>query len=89
MLKPLIDVMATVPSVVLGFFGLVVLGPLLKHVFCLPTGMTALTGALLLSLMAIPTVVAIAEEAIRSVPESLKARIVGRRRQLRCRRRGV
>jgi len=71
-LRPLIDLLATVPSVVLGFFGLVVLGPLLKDALGLPTGMTALTGALLLSLMAIPTVVAVSEEAVRRVPASLK-----------------
>lgn len=71
-LRPLIDLLAAVPSVVLGFFGLVVLGPLLKNVLGLPTGMTALTGALLLALMAIPTVVVISEEAIRSVPNQLK-----------------
>lgn len=71
-LRPLIDLLATVPSVILGFFGLVVLAPLLKNVLGLPTGMTALTGALLLALMAIPTVVTVAEESIRRVPMSLK-----------------
>jgi phosphate transport system permease protein len=70
-LKPLMEVLAAVPSVVLGFFGLVVLSPWITRLFGLPTGLTALTGSLLLALMAIPTVVAIAEEAIRSVPRSL------------------
>jgi phosphate transport system permease protein len=72
LLKPLMDVLAAVPSVVLGFFGLVVLGPLLKHLLGLTTGMSALTASLLLSLMAIPTVVAISEDAIRGVPKSLR-----------------
>ncbi len=72
LLKPLIDVLAAVPTVVLGFFGLVVLGPLMKDYLGLPTGLSALTASLLLSLMAIPTVVAISEEAIGAVPTSLK-----------------
>lgn len=71
LLKPLIETLAAIPSVVLGFFGLVVLGPWIKQLFGLPTGLTALTASLLLALMAIPTVVALAEEAIRSVPRSL------------------
>ena len=73
MLKPFIEILAGIPSVVIGFFGLVVLAPLIKTIFGLPTGFTALTGAALLALMAIPTVISISEDAIRSVPESYKA----------------
>jgi phosphate transport system permease protein len=72
-LKPFIEILAGIPSVVIGFFGLVVLAPLVKGAFGLPTGFTALTGAALLALMAIPTVISISEDAIRSVPESYKA----------------
>lgn len=72
-LKPFIEMLAGIPSVVIGFFGLVVLAPLIKSVFQLPTGLTALTGAVLLALMAIPTVISVSEDAIRSVPESFKA----------------
>jgi len=72
-LKPFIEILAGIPSVVIGFFGLVVLAPLVKAAFGLPTGFTALTGAVLLTLMAIPTVISISEDAIRSVPESYKA----------------
>lgn len=71
-LKPFIELLAGIPSVVLGFFGLVVLAPLVKEVFALHTGLTALTGALLLALMAIPTIMSISEDAIRSVPTSYK-----------------
>lgn len=71
-LKPFIELLAGIPSVVLGFFGLVVLAPLVKEVFALHTGLTALTGALLLALMAIPTIMSISEDAIRSVPISYK-----------------
>jgi len=58
--------------VVLGFFGLIVVAPLVKDIFGLSTGLTALTGALLLSLMAIPTVISISEDALASVPYALK-----------------
>jgi phosphate transport system permease protein len=72
-LKPFIELLAGIPSVVIGFFGLVVLAPLVKQLFGLSTGLTALTGAMLLALMAIPTVVSISEDALRSVPASYKA----------------
>jgi phosphate transport system permease protein len=71
-LKPFIELLAAIPSVVLGFFGLVVLAPLVKAVFHLGTGLTALTGAILLALMAVPTIVSISEDAIRSVPRSYR-----------------
>ena len=71
-LKTFIEILAGIPSVVIGFFGLVVLSPILKGMFNLNTGLTALTGAVLLALMAIPTVISISEDAIRSVPKSYK-----------------
>lgn len=71
-LKPFIELVAAIPSVVLGFFGLVVLAPAVKTVFHLDSGLTALTGALLLALMAIPTIMTISEDAIRNVPASYK-----------------
>lgn len=71
-LKPFIEFLAAIPSVVLGFFGLVVLAPAVKAVFGLSTGLNALSGALLLALMAIPTIVSISEDAIRSVPQSYR-----------------
>jgi len=71
-LKPFIELLAGIPSVVIGFFGLVVLAPIVKSVFGLSSGLTALTGALLLALMAIPTIMSISEDAIRSVPVSYR-----------------
>ncbi|MEA3286864.1 MAG: phosphate ABC transporter permease subunit PstC [Candidatus Marinimicrobia bacterium] len=71
-LKPFIEILAGIPSVVIGFFGLVVLSPLIKDLFDLPTGLTAITGAVLLALMAIPTVITVSEDAIQSVPRSYR-----------------
>jgi phosphate transport system permease protein len=71
-LKPFIELVAAIPSVVLGFFGLIVLAPAVKAVFHLNSGLTAMTGALLLALMAIPTIVTISEDAIRNVPAAYK-----------------
>jgi len=70
--KPFIELLAGIPSVVIGFFGLVVLSPVVKNVLHLSTGQCAFTGALLLALMAIPTIITISEDAIRSVPISYK-----------------
>lgn len=71
-LKPFIEVLAAIPSVVLGFFGLIVMAPVVKSVFHLQSGLVALTGALVLALMALPTVISVSEDAIRSVPDSFK-----------------
>ena len=71
-LKPFIEILAGIPSVVIGFFGLIILGPFIKNVFNLNTGLTALTGAVLLALMAIPTVISISEDALQSVPKAYK-----------------
>lgn len=72
LLKPFIEVLAGIPSVVLGFFGLVAIGPAVKTLFGLPSGLTALTGAVLLAFMAMPTILSIAEDALRAVPQSYK-----------------
>jgi phosphate transport system permease protein len=71
-LKPFIELLASIPSVVLGFFGLVVLAPLVKSVFGLNSGLNAVTAALLLALMALPTIITISEDALASVPRSFK-----------------
>lgn len=71
-LKPFIEILAGIPSVVLGFFGLVVIAPLVKEFFGLNTGLTALTGSILLAFMAIPTIMSISEDAIKSVPSAYK-----------------
>ena len=71
--KPFIELLAGIPSVVVGFFGLVVVAPFVKNLFGLTSGLNALTGSLLLALMAIPTIVSISEDAIRSVPQAYKS----------------
>jgi len=71
-LKPSIELLAGIPSVVLGFFGLVVVVPFVKDFFALKTGLTAFTGASLLAFMAIPTITSISEDALRNVPKSYR-----------------
>ena len=72
-LKPAVEILAAIPSVVIGFIGLVVLAPYLKRLLDLPTGLTTLTGALMLAFMALPTIVSIAEDAITAVPAEYRA----------------
>ncbi len=71
-LKAGIELLAAIPSVVLGFIGMVTLVPLVKNVFHLPTGLTALSGSIMLAFMAMPTIVSIAEDALYSVPKNYK-----------------
>lgn len=71
-LKPVIELLASIPSVVYGFFGLVVVTPFLQKAFNLPTGMTALNASLILGFMATPTVCSIAEDALSYVPRSFR-----------------
>jgi len=71
-MKPFIEILAGIPSVVFGFFGLVVLVPIVQHSFNLPTGQTALTGSIMLGIMALPTIITISEDAISSVPSTIK-----------------
>lgn len=71
-LKPVIELLAGIPSVVYGFFGLVVIVPLIQELFGLPVGETALAGAIILAIMALPTIITVAEDAIRTVPRATK-----------------
>jgi phosphate transport system permease protein len=71
-LKPLVELLAGIPSVVYGFFGLVVIVPLIQEVFHLNVGETALAGSIVLGIMALPTIITISEDAIRTTPKSLK-----------------
>jgi len=68
-IKPALELLAAVPSVVVGFIGIVFVGPLIAKVFGLGNGLNALNGALLLAVMALPTIISISEDAIRAVPK--------------------
>ena len=72
LLKPLVEVLAGLPSVVLGFLGVVALAPLVRTSLGVPTGLTTLTGSILLALMALPTIVSVAEDALDAVPKSFR-----------------
>jgi phosphate transport system permease protein len=71
-LKPLVELLGGLPSVVLGFLGILILSPFLRVFLNLPTGLTALAGALLLGGIAVPTTVSIAEDALDAVPRSYR-----------------
>jgi phosphate transport system permease protein len=71
-LKPFIEILAGVPSVVLGFIGILVLAPFIRKLLGIPTGLSALTGALILGAIAIPTIVSVAEDALDAVPRSYR-----------------
>ncbi|MCD6136719.1 phosphate ABC transporter permease subunit PstC [Candidatus Bipolaricaulota bacterium] len=70
--KSIIEILAGIPSVVYGFFGLALLAPFLQTTFSLSTGRTALTAAIILSIMALPTIASLAEDALTAVPSSYR-----------------
>lgn len=71
-LKTGIELLAAIPSVVLGFIGMTMFAPLIQRTFHLPTGLTALTGSITLALMAMPTIVSITEDALAAVPRGYR-----------------
>ena len=71
-LKSVIELLAGLPSVVLGFFGMVLLAPWMQETFDLPTGLNIVNASLMLALMAIPTISSISEDALYAVPRDFK-----------------
>lgn len=71
-IKPVIELIASIPSVIIGFFGMVVIAPMLQKYLNVDTGLNMFNAALMLAFMAIPTIASISEDAISSVPVSLK-----------------
>ncbi|KAF0133052.1 MAG: phosphate transport system permease protein [Candidatus Saganbacteria bacterium] len=71
-LKSGIELLAAIPSIVLGFIGIIFLAPAIRNIFNLSSGLTALAGSIMLAFMALPTIVSIIEDAIVSVPRSYK-----------------
>jgi phosphate transport system permease protein len=69
-LKPIIEMLAAIPSVAIGFLGIVLVGPGLANIFGIQNGLNALNGSILLAVMALPTIVTISEDAINAVPKS-------------------
>jgi phosphate transport system permease protein len=70
-LKPFIEVLAGIPSIVLGFFGWVALAPVIQNLGA-PTGLTAFTGSLILAYMSLPTIISITEDALYAVPKEYR-----------------
>jgi phosphate transport system permease protein len=70
--KPVVELLAALPSVVIGFFGMVIVAPFLQDVFNIPTGLNLFNAALMLAFMSVPTICSIGEDAIFSVPKELK-----------------
>ncbi|AOY58062.1 MULTISPECIES: phosphate ABC transporter permease subunit PstC [Desulfococcus] len=70
--KPMVELLAALPSVVIGFFGMVIIAPFLQNVFDIATGLNLFNAALMLAFMSIPTICSLSEDAIYSVPTGLK-----------------
>ena len=70
--KPMVELLAALPSVVIGFFGMVLVAPFLQRIFDIPTGLNLFNAAIMLAFMSIPTICSISEDAIHSVPAALK-----------------
>lgn len=71
-IKPIVELLAALPSVVIGFFGMVIVAPFLQDVLGIPTGLNLFNASLMLAFMSIPTICSISEDAIFSVPAELK-----------------
>jgi len=71
-IKPIIEILASIPSVVIGFIGMTFLAGFIKDTFHLNTGLTALTGSIMLAFMSLPTIISISEDAISAVPNSYR-----------------
>jgi phosphate transport system permease protein len=76
-LKPAVEMLAAVPSVAIGFLGIVVVGPGIAHIAQMSNGLNALNGAILLSVMSLPTIITVAEDAINGVPATYKEASLG------------
>ncbi|MBN1905782.1 MAG: phosphate ABC transporter permease subunit PstC [Deltaproteobacteria bacterium] len=70
--KPIVELLAALPSVVIGFFGMVVVAPFLQEIFDIPVGLNLFNASLMLAFMSVPTICSISEDAIFSVPKELR-----------------
>jgi phosphate transport system permease protein len=70
--KPIVEILAGFPSVVMGFLGLMLLSPLVQSVFSLNTGLCGLTAGIMLALMSLPIIISVSEDALRAVPDEFR-----------------
>jgi len=70
--KPIIELLAGIPSVVMGFIGLMLLSPLVQSLFNLNTGLSGLSAGIMLALMSLPIIISVSEDALRAVPADFK-----------------
>lgn len=70
--KPVLELLAALPSVVIGFFGMVIVAPYLQNTFNIATGQNLLNASLMLAFMSVPTIASISEDALYAVPRSIK-----------------
>ena len=70
--KPIIELLAGIPSVVMGFIGLMLLSPLVQSAFNLNTGLCGLSAGIMLALMSLPIIVSVSEDALRAVPDQFR-----------------
>lgn len=71
-IKPIVEILAGIPSVAIGFIGIVLVGPALADLFNLSNGFNALNGSILLAFMSLPTIISVSEDAFQSVPLSFR-----------------
>ena len=71
-LKPTVEILAGIPSVVVGFLGIILVNPLIAKLFGISNGLNALNGSILLAIMSLPTIISLSEDALRAVPNSYK-----------------
>ena len=69
-LKPVVEILAGIPSVVIGFLGIVLVGPVLAKIFHTGNGLNAVNGSVLLAIMALPTIISISEDSLNAVPKA-------------------
>ncbi len=75
--KPIVEILAGIPSVVIGFLGIVLFGPIIAKIFGTSNGLNAVNGSLLLAIMALPTIISISEDSLNAVPKTYSEASLG------------
>ena len=71
-IKPVIEILAAIPSVAYGFFAIIVVAPWLQHTFGFSTGANALNAAMILAIMAVPTIISVAEDSLSAIGREIR-----------------